>query len=104
MSRLTENLVDNAGSFGSKVVTTLSVDGNIFRLCVEDNGKGVPAGSEEKIFSRFYSERNEEERHGHSGLGLSTVKAIVDALEGTIVVEQSQSLGGAKFLVFIPVK
>lgn len=104
LSRLMENLVDNAGSFGSKVVTTLSVDGNNFRLCVEDNGKGVPAGSEEKIFSRFYSERNEEERHGHSGLGLSTVKAIVDALEGTIVVEQSQSLGGAKFLVCIPVK
>lgn len=104
LSRLMENLVDNAGSFGAKILSTLSIDGNNFRLCVEDNGKGIPSGSEEKIFSRFYSERNEEERHGHSGLGLSTVKAIVDALEGTIVVERSLLLGGAKFVVSIPIK
>lgn len=102
--RLAENLIDNAASFGTNVLVTPLVDNSDggkgkFHLTVEDDGKGISKDSIEKIFERFYSERDEQNKAGHTGLGLSTVKAISDALEGQVLVENSTELGGAKFTV-----
>ena len=72
-------------------------------LIVEDSGHGVTKGEEEKIFTRFYSHRNDEQKKNHSGLGLSTVKAIVDSLNGKVSVERSEELGGAKFIIELPI-
>lgn len=112
--RAAENLIDNAASFGSKVKITVECKNsfgikngiisnttadrnNYFSLIVEDNGKGINPDSIEKIFDRFYSERDDSVKTSHTGLGLSTVKAIADSLEGEILVSNSESLGGAKF-------
>lgn len=112
--RAAENLIDNAASFGSKVKITVECKNssgikngiisnttadrnNYFSLIVEDNGKGINPDSIEKIFDRFYSERDDSVKTSHTGLGLSTVKAIADSLEGEILVGKSESLGGAKF-------
>lgn len=98
--RIAENLIDNAASFADKVVIkTQAMSAKGFSLCVEDNGKGISDASKEKIFDRFYSERPESSSENHTGLGLSIVKAIVDVMEGQVLVENSQSLGGAKFTV-----
>lgn len=97
------NLVDNAASFGSKVQVLLQADiikdktQNIL-VAVEDNGPGISMEQREKIFERFYSERKENQKENHTGLGLSIVKAVTDSLEGEIRIEKSQSLGGAKFI------
>ena len=97
------NLVDNAASFGSKVQVLLQADiikdktHNIL-VAVEDNGPGISMEQQEKIFERFYSERKENQKENHTGLGLSIVKAVTDSLEGEIRIEKSQSLGGAKFI------
>ena len=97
------NLVDNAASFGSKVQVLLQADiikdktQNIL-VAVEDNGPGISMEQQEKIFERFYSERKENQKSNHTGLGLSIVKAVTDSLEGEIKIEKSQSLGGAKFI------
>ena len=97
------NLVDNAASFGSKVQVLLQADiikdktQNIL-VAVEDNGPGISMEQQEKIFERFYSERKENQKSNHTGLGLSIVKAVTDSLEGEIRIEKSQSLGGAKFI------
>lgn len=122
--RMTENLIDNAASFGSKVKITVECKNstnqkasiasknnitqnaqagkrNYFSLIVEDNGKGINPDSIEKIFNRFYSERDDSVKTNHTGLGLSTVKAITDSLEGEILVGKSELLGGAKFEVRI---
>lgn len=97
------NLVNNAASFGSKVVVTLQAEQlkdkkqKIF-ISVEDNGPGIGEAQKEKIFNRFYSERKEGQKENHTGLGLSIVKAVTDSLEGEITIEKSEILGGAKFL------
>ncbi len=50
---------------------------------VEDQGPGIPDGSLEHVFDRFYSERPAGEAFGrHSGLGLSISRQIVEALQG----------------------
>lgn len=96
------NLIDNACSFGSEVILTTSIENQKkgkqqFVLTVEDNGPGLDENQISKIFNRFYSERNEEQKSAHTGLGLSLVKAVTDSLEGEITVCKSQSLGGEKF-------
>lgn len=107
--RLLTNLVENAASLADQVCITLErtvqVKRRLLVLTVEDNGPGITYEESKKIFDRFYSNRREPNAgtiHAHTGLGLSIVKAIVDASEGTIAVGQSAKLGGAQFVVHLP--
>lgn len=105
--RMAENLISNAASFGTKVKVRIektadSKKGGKITFSVEDNGKGVAEEEKDKIFERFYSHRAESEKMSHTGLGLSTVKAIADTLGSKITVSKSESLGGAKFSVCFP--
>lgn len=108
LERLAENLIENAAGFGDCVsVRTDVLDGRkgspqFFCLAVDDNGTGVAEQFREKIFERFYSDRAQEQKAGHTGLGLSIVKSIADSMEGTVSVEQSVTLGGARFVVSVP--
>lgn len=113
LDRMLENLIDNAASFAIKneqknVNVSIIFDEEIKSLTsallisVEDSGPGVPAGEEDKIFTRFYSHRDDTQKKNHSGLGLSTVKAIVESMNGQIIVKKSDSLGGAMFIVTLP--
>lgn len=98
--RIAENLIDNAASFASTVEVTLSsCSENGFVLTVEDDGKGINPDDISKIFERFYSERDDSQKHCHTGLGLSIVKSITDVLDGEIYAGNSGELGGAKFSV-----
>lgn len=105
--RMVENFVDNAASFGDRIIISSDVTENkktkFYSLSVEDNGKGIEPEEIEKIFNRFYSNRTDSEKQNHSGLGLSIVKAVVENSEGKILVEKSTVLGGAKFTVLFPV-
>lgn len=104
LDRLSENLIDNAASFGTTVkISVKKNEENAIILRVEDNGEGISEQAAGKIFDRFYSERKDSEKIGHTGLGLSTVKAICDSVEAEIAVGKSNQLGGACFSVkFMP--
>lgn len=96
------NLIDNACSFSSEILVTTDFaaekkEGGQFLLTVEDNGPGLSEEQIGKIFDRFYSERSDETKSSHTGLGLSLVKAVSDSLEGQVCVSKSGTLGGAKF-------
>lgn len=106
--RLLTNLIDNAASFANHVQITIGIiqapgTKKQFKLFVCDNGKGIEEAEAQKIFNRFYSNRAQTDS-GHTGLGLSIVKAIVDESEGEIKVSKSSTLGGACFEVTIPLK
>jgi len=110
LGQVIDNLLSNALSFspaGSTITVTLSRHGRDALLWVDDEGIGIPMGSEEKVFSRFYSQRPKEEAFGeHSGLGLSIVRQIVEAHGGTIHAEnrgtQPGGIVGARFVVRLP--
>lgn len=68
-------------------------------LTIRDNGIGIIADRQHKIFDMFY--RGTELSHG-SGLGLFIVKEIVQTLGGTIDFESSQGVGSV-FTVKLPV-
>jgi signal transduction histidine kinase len=74
-------------------------------VAVEDNGVGVRAGDEERIFRLFHRGRRRGEADGEvdgegSGIGLAIVKRIVDGAGGAVWVEPK--LVGSRFVVCLP--
>jgi len=105
-----QNLITNAVSFSpleGLVMVRIGRDRDWVVVTIEDDGPGIPPGSLEKIFDRFYSERPDNEQFGtHSGLGLSISRQIVAAHQGTIEAENRTDLHGkvlgARFIVRLP--
>ncbi len=84
LGRVIRILLDNAFRHGSPPVgITITKRESRIHLEVRDAGPGLPKGSEERIFERFY--RADTARSGEgTGLGLSIARAIVEAHGGTI--------------------
>lgn len=104
LDRMTENLLENAVSFGDKIhieskIVSLQKK-EFFQISIHDNGPGVSEENKKKIFDRFYSTRKNQ--NNHSGLGLSLVKAVCENAGGQIQVTQSIPLGGACFILTLP--
>lgn len=98
--RVVRNLLDNALSHAKQTVqaSVSSTDDGVVVLCVEDDGPGVAEADRERIFERFA--RSDEARtrdNGGSGLGLAIVAGIVTDHAGTVAVDTSPALGGARF-------
>ena len=69
------------------------VDGQA-RLEVHDDGPGMPAPVADRAFERFYRADPARSRHaGGSGLGLSIVKAIVEAHHGEVAIMSAEGAG-----------
>ncbi len=110
LAQVFQNLLANAFSFspegGSVTLSARRVSGHI-EVTIDDDGPGIPDGSLESIFDRFYSERPEGERFGtHSGLGLSISRQIIEAHGGTITAGNRRGaaarVAGARFTVRLP--
>ena len=69
------------------------------RLTVEDSGPGVPQDVRSRIFDPFFTTKSPDEG---SGLGLSICLRVVAEVGGRIWLEDSETLGGAKFVVELP--
>jgi signal transduction histidine kinase len=71
------------------------------RVC--DTGVGIPAHERRRVFDAFYQiDQSSTREVGGAGLGLSIVKRIVEAHQGTIEVE-SNDPQGTVFVVSLPV-
>jgi K+-sensing histidine kinase KdpD len=99
-----ENLLENALKYTPArtpiEVGAKAVPGAI-EMWVADRGPGLHAGSEQRLFEKFYQEVTAEKAQGGAGLGLSICRAIVNAHGGGIVAE-SRPGGGAIFRFTIP--
>jgi two-component system sensor histidine kinase PilS (NtrC family) len=70
---------------------------NIVVIEVEDSGIGIPPENKERIFDPFFTTRDQG-----TGLGLSTVYRIVEAMNGVIAVEDGREQRGTRFVIKIP--
>lgn len=102
LARVVRNLLDNALRHASSTVevsVSSTADGSVV-LIVEDDGDGIDPADREHVFERFG--RLDEARardDGGSGLGLAIVAGIVADHNGTVTVDTSPTLGGARFTV-----
>jgi signal transduction histidine kinase len=78
-----------------------SLDDGEVRLWVRDEGAGIPAEDQERIFERFAASPQAEPPSGGAGLGLAIVKAIAEAHGGHIEL-QSEPGHGSTFTIVIP--
>jgi PAS domain S-box-containing protein len=94
------NLVSNAIKYGpaySEIVIQAQERARKVRVAVSDRGPGISTSYRKEIFTRFNLPRMEDERaKPGAGLGLSVVKAIVEAQGGEVGVEDNPG-GGAIF-------
>lgn len=89
------NLVDNAIKYtrpGGEVVVQVAAEGRTAVLRVRDTGIGIPAASLTRIWERLYRVDASRTQRG-LGLGLSFVKAIVEAHGGVAIVESTPGRG-----------
>lgn len=103
MRQVFANLLDNAIKYtlagGTITVTTRNQPGRV-TVSFQDTGIGIPAEEHEKIWVRLYRGDKSRSQRG-LGLGLSLVKAVVEAHRGKVSVV-SQPGGGSEFIVSIP--
>lgn len=101
MSNLITNAVKYTNNYGKVNVTVESV-GNELKIKVFDTGRGISAEALPHIFEPFYQAADDSLNIG-TGIGLSLIKMVVDAMEGHVSVE-SQLGKGSTFTVMLPLK
>jgi signal transduction histidine kinase len=105
MAQAISNLLDNAIKYSGKVkqvsIATKTLGSNL-SIEIADRGIGIPRAEQAKIFDKFYRVGNGlvHDVKG-SGLGLSLVKHIVEAHNGTISVESDVGTG-SRFTILLP--
>ncbi len=98
------NLLDNALKYtlrGGSISMTVSTTADEAVVAVKDTGMGIAPEEQDKIWTRLYRGDKSRSRRG-LGLGLSLVRAVVQAHHGRATVS-SQAGAGAEFKVFLPV-
>ena len=97
---LVRNLLDNGVKYtpaGGTVDLSIHPTPDGALVTVEDSGPGVPEPDRARVLDRFY--RASGAGSTGSGLGLAIVKAIAEMHRATLVLDQSQRLGGLRVRV-----
>jgi PAS domain S-box-containing protein len=99
--RLIAHLVDNAIKFTEqgKICISAKQISHAIEITVEDTGKGLEGGVQERIFDKFYKEA--PSMYG-SGIGLAICKNIVQMHRGNIWAESDGKDKGSRFKVILP--
>jgi two-component system sensor histidine kinase KdpD len=105
IEQLLVNLLENASRYtpaGSQIEISAISKEKSAEIRVVDNGPGLPAGSEQKVFDKFFRGATiaPDGRRG-VGLGLTICQAIVEAHGGKITAVNRRG-GGAEFIIGLP--
>src|SRR3954469_7828712 len=107
LEQIASNLISNAVKFtpdGGRVEVRLRRLGEHAELVVSDTGQGIAAEFLPCVFEQFrQADGSTTRRHSGLGLGLSIVKSLVDAHNGTVHVHSAGEGKGSTFVVTLPV-
>jgi len=101
------NLIKNALQFtevGGHVKVSVQEDAGHYKVCITDDGIGIPARDLPRVFERFFQVESHLTRHyGGMGLGLSVAKAMIELHGGRIWVDSAEGKGST-FTFLLPVE
>ena len=106
LAQVFSNLIDNSLSYSPQnseiLIKQKSIDNNVIILFF-DQGPGINANLQNKIFERFYTDR-EANQDKHSGLGLPIAKKIIESFSGSLKLTdfKSEKYFGACFEIILP--
>ena len=94
------NLIENAAKYGGgRVFVTVGKADDMVEIEVEDDGRGIPEAERGSIFDR--GARLDTGKPG-TGLGLAIVRDVAQIYGGTVVLEESEDLGGLLVRLKLP--
>jgi signal transduction histidine kinase len=105
MKQVMFNLISNAIQYtpaGGHITITGERQGEWVAITVEDDGMGIPAEDQERIFEKF-ERANPQARKNGAGLGLSLVRSFIELHGGRITID-SRVNEGTKITCHLPVK
>ncbi len=109
------NLIENAFQHtapNGEIAIYVEKDADRVRVRISDNGAGLKAGDEARIFEQFQTGQKESsDRSGGTGLGLAICRGIVQAHGGMIYARNNRALSrtsshdapGASFIFTLPI-
>ena len=104
LKELIENLAQNAiryNNAGGKVMISVAKRDGRSALVVKDNGIGIPASEQQRIFERFYRvDKSRSKATGGTGLGLAIVKHIVEIHDAKIELDSAPGVGTTITIIF----
>lgn len=101
--RVLTNLLDNARKYSppdSKVYISVTLEGDMMRFTVSDEGSGIPEDERTEIFERFRRLEGGKTKPG-AGLGLYICRGLVEA-HGGVIRADNGSHGGAEMSFTLP--
>jgi len=104
LDQILSSLLHNAFKFGrqgGRLSVVVTRDGDRVRICVEDDGPGVPAGDRDRVFDKFYSVAPAGGAQGGLGLGLYISRELV-VLHGGRLWHEPRPGGGSRFCLTLP--
>ncbi len=106
MLQVLQNLTTNAIKYNKSTQPTVLFSsenkGDAVVVSIADNGVGIPEEAREKVFEMFSRVQNESGEEG-TGIGLSTVKSIIEKMRGKIWIESNHPEGSV-FKIYLPTK
>jgi signal transduction histidine kinase len=105
------NLIENAAKYsppGTPITILAGVEsdqasGLMLRIAVADQGAGIPANEQQRIFETFYRVAGGVRGVSGTGMGLAIVKGLVEAHGGQVRVDSAPG-AGSTFSVLLPLE
>jgi signal transduction histidine kinase len=102
VSRIVANLIDNAVKYGGVARVDLARRTECVVVTIDDDGPGIPADEQEKVFAPFYQlDRARNPDSGGVGLGLSVARTIAREHGGDVILA-NRTGGGFRARVELP--
>jgi signal transduction histidine kinase len=106
IAQVVSNLLNNAAKYtppGGKITVTARADVDVVTIVVSDNGIGVPADMQSRIFEIFTQVQTEDATpQAGLGIGLALVKQLVELHGGSVTVASEGTGKGSTFAVQLP--
>lgn len=93
------NLLENAmqaSVTGGKIILASRLEGKNIILSVHDNGSGIEAALQERLFEPFFTTRAEG-----TGLGLAIVRGVIESMGGNVTIHSAPG-EGTEFMIRLP--
>lgn len=104
VKQILRNIIGNAVKYGGEsgdIHIAVKTDGGYVDVVIRDNGCGIPMDELPHIFKKGFRASNALDGYNGSGIGLYTVKMLLDRMGGRIDVKSEQGKG-SEFVVSFP--
>ena len=97
------NIINNSFENADKIKIIIETTPTLTMVEIHDDGEGIPKSEITNVFKPFYRiDKSLNQNSTNSGLGLSTTKHLLNSINGTIELSDSQVLGGLEVRIKIP--